>query len=106
MTERCSQKGAARLFDSEVGSQLEQRDGDTLVKVEIEKTGAAQQQPAPLLQIVLMKSPECRLRTIRTNALETIPAKTTNPAIIVGFASKIEPAKSQRGKFRDRTRRN
>lgn len=50
MAERCSQKRAARFSDSEVRSQLEQRDGDALVKAEVEKTGAAQQQPVPLFK--------------------------------------------------------
>jgi hypothetical protein len=49
---------AARFRNSEVGGQFEQRDSNALVKAEVEKTGAAQQQPVPLLQIVLMKSLE------------------------------------------------
>ena len=55
VAERGFQKRAARFRDSEVGGQFEQRDGNALVKAEVEKTGTAQQQPVPLSQIVPMK---------------------------------------------------
>jgi hypothetical protein len=54
MAERCFQKCAARLFDSEIGSQFKQRNGNAFMKIEVQETGAAQQQSIALLQIVLM----------------------------------------------------
>ena len=61
VAERSSQKRAARLFDSEIGSQFKQRNGNACMKIEVQETGAAQQQSAALLQIVLMKCLEGRL---------------------------------------------
>ena len=55
MAEKSSQQRTARLLDSEVGGQFEQRNGDAFVKPEIEKTRAAQQQTVPLPQIVRVK---------------------------------------------------
>jgi hypothetical protein len=105
MAERCSQQRTARVLDSEVGGQFEQREGDAFVKPEVEKTRAAQQQPVALLQIVVMKFLEDRFRAVRGETFEIAPAQTADSAIMVSLAAKIEPAKWQRRKFGDRTRR-
>jgi hypothetical protein len=75
------------------------------VKIEVQKTGAAQQQSIPLLQIVLMKFLERQPRATSRDAVEIIPAKAADSAIIVSLAPKVAPAKSQRRKLGDRTRR-
>ena len=54
VAKRSSQKRAAGFFDSEIGSQFKQRNGNAFIKIEVQETGAAQQQPVALLQIVLM----------------------------------------------------
>ena len=54
VAERCFEKRAARLFDSEIGSQFKQRNGNACMRIEVQETGTAQQQPVALLQIVLM----------------------------------------------------
>ena len=105
MAEKSSQQRTARLFDSEIGGQLEQRNGDAFVKPEVEKTRAAQQQAVPLLQIVRMKCLENRFGTMRRDPFEIAPAQAAYPAIIVSLAAKVEPAVRQRRKFGDRTRR-
>lgn len=56
---------------------------NTFVKPEIKQTGAAQQQPIPLLQIVLMEVLEHRPRAIHRDAVEIIPAKAADSASIV-----------------------
>ena len=105
MAEKPSQQCAARLFDSEVGSQFEQRNGDAFVKPEVEKAGAAQQQPVPLLQIVGMKCFKDRFGTMRRDTFEIVPAQAAYPAIIVSLAAQIKLAKWQRRKLGNRTRR-
>jgi hypothetical protein len=40
MAEKSSQQRTARLLDSEVGGQFEQRDGDAFVKSEVEKNSS------------------------------------------------------------------
>ena len=42
---------------------------------------------------------------MRHEAIEEIPAKAADSAIIVSLAAKVEPAKRQRRKLGDRTRR-
>ena len=78
---------------------------DAFVKPEVEKARAAQQQSVALLHIVLMKCFEDRFGTMRSDTFEIAPAQTAYSAIIVSLAAKIEPAKWQRRKLGDRTRR-
>jgi hypothetical protein len=61
----------------------EQRNNNAFVKTEVQETGVAQQQSIPLLQIVLVKFLERRLRVMRRDAAETGPAKAADSAITV-----------------------
>ena len=105
VAERSSQKRAARLFDSKIGSQFKQRNGDAFMEIEVQETRAAQQHTVALLQIVLMKCLECRFGAMRRNTFEIAPAQTADSAIIVGLAPKTEAAEWQQRKFGDRDRR-
>ena len=103
--ERSSQKRAARLFDSKIGSQFKQRNGNAFMKIEVQETGAALQQPVALPQIVLMKCLEGRFGAMCRDTFESAPAETADSAIIVSLAPKTEAAEWQQGKLGDRTRR-
>src|ERR1700686_3827297 len=106
LAERYSQQGPARFLDSEVGTQFEQRNRDSLMKSEIQKTAAAQQQSIPLLQIVFVEMPERRLGGFLRDAFEFIEAKRANSAIVVSFALEIGPAHGQRRKLRNQAGRD
>jgi hypothetical protein len=92
VAERCFQKRAARLCDSEIGSQFKQGNGNAFMKIEVQEAGAAQQQPVALLQIVLMKCLEGRFGAMCRDTFESAPAQTADSAIIVSLASETEPA--------------
>ena len=98
-------RSAPRLFDSEIGSQFKQRNGNAFMKIEVQETGAAQQQPVALLQIVLMKCLEGRFGAMCRDTFESAPAETADSAIIVSLAPKTEAAEWQQRKLGDRTRR-
>src|SRR5277367_6981513 len=50
-----AQQRTARLLDSEVRAQFQQRRGYSFVQAEVQKTRAAQQETVPVLQIVTVK---------------------------------------------------
>ena len=57
----------------------------------VQKAGAAQQQPIPLLQIVLVEFPDCGLGRIDGNGVKVLPGQTANPAMIKSLALEGEP---------------
>ena len=73
------------------------------MKIEVQETGAAQQQSVALLQIVLMKCLEGRFGAMRRDTFESAPAQTADSAIIVSLAPKTEAAEWQQRKLGDRT---
>jgi len=99
VTEAWAQEHAAGLSDAEVGSQFEQRDCNAIVKIQIQKDGAALQQAIPLLHIVLMKLLERYRCSMHCDGVEIIPAEAAHPAIIVSLAAKVEAVQRQRGKL-------
>ena len=65
------------------------------------KTGRAEQQSVPLLQVVLMKSLEDRFGAISSDTFEIAPAQTADSANIVSLASKRRVAHADvRGRLR------
>ena len=102
VAERSSQERAARFFDSKIGSQFKQRNGNACMKIEVQEIGAAQQQSVALLQVVLMKCIEGRFRAMRRDTFEIAPAQTADSAIIVSLAPKTEAAEWQQRKLGDR----
>ena len=44
---------SSRILDTEVVAQIEHRDCDAFVEIEVEQTGGAAQQTIPMLEIVL-----------------------------------------------------
>ena len=105
MAESYAQQGAARLLDSEVRAQLQQRDAYSFVQAKVQKTRAAQQEAVPLLQIVAVKLLEGGLGSIWSNAAEVSPAHSSNAAIAVSLALKTRLTERQRWEFRNRSRR-
>ena len=88
MAESDSQQRAPRFFDAKVLTEFEQRHLDALVKVEVQKSGAAQEQPIPKPQITLVELSECGWRSTYRNSVETVPAYGAEPAITIGLALK------------------
>lgn len=105
LAESYSEQRAARFRDSKIGTQFEQRYRDSLMKSEIQKTAAAQQQPIPLLQIVFVEMPERRFGGFRCDAIEILEAKGAHSAIVVSFALEMGPAHRQRRKLWNQTGR-
>lgn len=103
VAERSSQKRAARLFGSKIGSQFKQRNGNAFMEIDAQETGAAQQQSVALLQIVLMKRLERRFGARRGDTFESAPAQTADSAIIISLAPKTEATEWQQRKLGDRT---
>ena len=97
VAERCFQKRAARLFDSEIGSQFKQGNGNAFMKIEVQEAGAAQQQPVALLQIVLMKCLEGRFGAMCRKTFESAPAQTADSAIIVSLHRKSNRPNGSKG---------
>src|SRR5580704_3609434 len=95
----------ARLLDSKVRAQFQQRNGYSFVEAEVEKTRAAHQEPIPLLQSVLMKLFEGGLGNICGNAVESCPTHGADAAIVVSLALKAGLAERQRRIFGNRSRR-
>src|SRR5277367_4435270 len=90
VTERNLQQSAASIFDTKVVAKVEHRDCDAIVEIEVKQPGAAQKQPVPVLQVVLMELPKGRFATIDGDALEAIPLHHSDAAIVVGFTAKIK----------------
>jgi|SRR5271154_6213469 len=105
VADRDSKKSAARIRNSKVATQFQQCQSDPLVETETQKAGAAQQQSIPLLEITLVKLPEGRTRGMGRNAVELLPGKATQAAIVVGFDLKSGGSEWKRRKFRYRPRR-
>ena|SRR5580692_710506 len=95
----------ARVLDSKVRAQFQQRDGYSFVQAKVQKTRAAQQEAVPVLQIVAMKLPEGGLGSLWCNTAEISPAHTSNAAIVVSLALKTGLIERQRREIWNRSRR-
>ncbi len=105
LAESHAQQRAARILDSKVGAQFQQRDGYSFVQAKVQKTRAAQQEAVPLLQIVAVKLSESGIGSIWGDAAEISPAHRSNAAIVVSLALKTGLTERQRWEIGDRPRR-
>ena len=106
VTERNLQQCSTGIFDTKVVAKIEHRDGDAIVEIKVEQSGAAQKQPVPMLQVALMELSKCRFATIDGDALEAIPLHHSDAAIVVGFAAKIKTVGRKCRKLGNRSRCN
>src|ERR1700734_1840803 len=100
-----AQQRAARLLDSEVRAQFQQRSDYSFVQAKVKKTRTAQQEAVPVLQIVTVKLFEGGLGSIGSNTAKISPAHSSNAAIVVSLALKTGLTERQRREIGNRSGR-
>src|SRR5580704_15706230 len=87
VAERDLEQRAARILDTKIRTQLQQRHPDALMKTHVRKARTAQQQPVPVFQVIVVERFKYRVRGGQQNAVEIRPAQAADSTIAVRFTA-------------------